>query len=131
MVVAGVPEPRADHAQAIAEMALRMIETVERINREQGAPFAARIGIHSGPVVAGIIGTHRFVYDVWGDTVNLASRLESLSEVNRIQVSEATAALLAESFELEDRGKIGIKGKGRQQTYFLTAAKPATAKVEP
>jgi len=130
MVVAGVPEPRADHAQAIAEMALRMIETVERTNREQGAPFTARIGIHSGPVVAGIIGTHRFVYDVWGDTVNLASRLETLSETNRIQVSEATAALLAEGFELEDRGKIRIKGKGRQHTYFLTAAKPATVRAD-
>ena len=129
MVVAGVPEPRADHAQAIAEMALRMIETVERSKREGGAPFTARIGIHSGPVVAGIIGTHRFVYDVWGDTVNLASRLETLSEANRIQVSEATAALLAEGFELEARGKIAIKGKGKQNAYFLNAAKPATVKA--
>jgi len=130
MVVAGVPEPRADHAQALAEMGLRMIETVERSKRESGAPFTARIGIHSGPVVAGIIGTHRFVYDVWGDTVNLASRLESLSEPNRIQISKATAALLAEGFELEDRGKITIKGKGRQNAYFLNAAKPASVRVD-
>ena len=129
MVVSGVPEPRADHAPAIAEMALRMIETVERAKREGGAPFTARIGIHSGPVVAGIIGTHRFLYDVWGDTVNLASRLETLSEANRIQVSEATAALLAEGFELEPRGRIAIKGKGRQNAFFLNAAKPATVKA--
>ncbi len=130
MVAAGVPEPRADHAQAIAEMALRMIETVERSRPEQGAPFTARIGIHSGPVVAGIIGTHRFVYDVWGDTVNLASRLEASSEANRIQVSEATAALLGDGFELEPRGRIAIKGKGRQTTYFLNAIQPATVKID-
>lgn len=129
MVVAGVPEPRPDHAQAIAEMALRMIETVDRSKREGGTAFTARIGIHSGPVVAGIIGTHRFLYDVWGDTVNLASRLETLSEPNRIQISEATAALLGASFELEPRGKIAIKGKGRQNAYFLNAAKPATVKA--
>jgi class 3 adenylate cyclase len=129
MVVAGVPEPRADHAQAIAEMGLRMIACVDRAKRAHGAPFAARIGIHSGPVVAGIIGTHRFVYDVWGDTVNLASRLESLSEANRIQVSEATAALLADGYELEARGKIAIKGKGQQTAYFLNATNPATAKA--
>jgi len=130
MVVAGVPEPRADHAQAIAEMGLRMIAAVERAKREQGAPFTARIGIHSGPVVAGIIGTHRFVYDVWGDTVNLASRLETLSEANRIQVSAATAALLADGFELEPRGQIAIKGKGRQNAFFLNAAKPVTVKTD-
>jgi class 3 adenylate cyclase len=80
-------------------------------------------------VVAGIIGTHRFVYDVWGDTVNLASRLESHGEPNRVQVSEATAALLGDRFELEARGQIAIKGKGKQTTYFLNAAKPATAKA--
>jgi len=129
MVVAGVPEPRADHAPAIAEMALRMIETVATAKHEHGAPFTARIGIHSGPVVAGIIGTHRFVYDVWGDTVNLASRLESHSEPNRIQVSEATAALLGDRFELEARGQIAIKGKGKQTTYFLNAADPADVKA--
>jgi class 3 adenylate cyclase len=127
MVVACVPEPRPDHAQAIAEMGLRMVEVVERAKRELGTPFEARIGIHSGPVVAGIIGTHRFVYDVWGDTVNLASRLESHGLANRIQVSEATARLLADGFELKPRGTIAVKGKGKLKTYFLNAAKPAPA----
>lgn len=123
MVVAGVPEPRADHARAIAEMGLRMIETVARARDAHGAPFSARVGIHSGPVVAGIIGTHRFLYDVWGDTVNLASRLEALSAPDRIHVSEATAALLGEGFELEPRGPLSVKGKGKQATYFLNAGK--------
>jgi class 3 adenylate cyclase len=131
MVVAGVPEPRADHAQAIAEMALRMIETVKRANRELETPFKARIGIHSGPVVAGIIGTHRFLYDVWGDTVNVASRLESNSRANRIQVSRTTAGHLEGDFVLEPRGTVGIKGKGRLETYFLNAAKTASIEAGP
>jgi class 3 adenylate cyclase len=130
MVAAGVPEPRPDHARAIAEMGLRMVAVVARARRELGTPFEARIGIHSGPVVAGIIGTHRFVYDVWGDTVNLASRLESHGLANRIQVSEATAHLLADGFELEPRGTIAVKGKGKLKTYFLNAAKPAAASAE-
>ena len=130
MVVAGVPEPRPDHAQAIAEMGLRMVEVVEHAKRDLGTPFEARIGIHSGPVVAGIIGTHRFLYDVWGDTVNLASRLESHGLANRIQVSETTARLLADGFELEPRGIITVKGKGKLKTYFLNAAKPAPVAAE-
>jgi len=81
--------------------------------------FQARIGIHSGPVVAGIIGTHRFVYDVWGDTVNVASRLEASSLANRIQISESTLALLGGAFDVEPRGEIELKGKGRMNTFFL------------
>jgi class 3 adenylate cyclase len=122
MVVAGLPEPRPDHAQAIARMALAMMEIVERGNRIMQHPFKARIGIHTGPVVAGIIGTHRFVYDVWGDTVNMASRLESHSLANRIQISEATAARLSDGFQLEARGAIAVKGKGKLKTFFLNAA---------
>ena len=127
MVVAGAPEPRADHARAIAEMALRMMRTVTRQTRDLGTPFRARIGIDSGPVVAGIIGTHRFLYDVWGDTVNVASRLEQLSPAGRVQVSERTARLLADSFELEARGTINVKGKGQLKTFFLTG--PGQSKV--
>jgi len=129
MVVAGVPEPRPDHAQAIAEMGLRMIEAVDRAKRDLGTPFKARIGIHSGPVVAGIIGTHRFVYDVWGDTVNVASRLESHGLANRVQVSEATARLIEDSFDLEPRGTISVKGKGKMKTFFLKAAKTTPAET--
>ncbi len=131
MVVAGVPEPRPDHARAVADMALRMVETVERANRDLGTSFKARIGVHSGPVVAGIIGTHRFLYDVWGDTVNVASRLESYSLANRIQVSEATARLLAEGYELEPRGAVSVKGKGKLETFFLNAPRTAPAERAP
>ncbi len=122
MVVAGVPDPRPDHAEVIARTGLGMIETLERVNRTSEHPLKMRIGIHSGPVVAGIIGTHRFVYDVWGDTVNLASRLEANSLPNRIQISGATAGMLANGFDLEPRGGIEVKGKGRQETFFLKSA---------
>lgn len=127
MVAAGVPEPRPDHAHAIATMALRMVEVVDRLNSDHETPFKIRIGIDSGPVVAGIVGTHRFLYDVWGNTVNVASRLESLSEPNRIQISENTAALLGTSFRTEARDTIAVKGKGLMQTHFLTAASGETA----
>ena len=82
-------------------------------------------------MVAGIIGTHRFVYDVWGDTVNVASRLESHGLANRVQVSEATARLIEDSFDLEPRGTISVKGKGKMKTFFLNAAKAAPAKAAP
>ncbi|MDP6815281.1 MAG: adenylate/guanylate cyclase domain-containing protein [Alphaproteobacteria bacterium] len=119
MVVAGMPQPRDDHAKAVARMAQGMIETLEKVNADVGQSFRARIGIHSGPVVAGIVGTHRFVYDVWGDTVNVASRLEAASLPNRVQVSEVTAGLLGRDFGLDPRGDIEIKGKGRMKTFFL------------
>ena len=121
MVVAGMPQPRADHAEAAARMALGMIKVLEKVNAEIGQTFQARIGIHSGPVVAGIIGTHRFVYDVWGDTVNVASRLEGGSLANRIQISEITAGLLGAGFDSEARGEIEVKGKGRMSTFFLNS----------
>jgi adenylate cyclase len=121
MAVAGVPVPRADHRQAIAHMALGMIERLTRVNREFGSPLRVRIGIHSGPVVAGIIGTHRFLYDVWGDTVNVASRLESQSLPNRVHASQEAARGLAGAFALEPRGTIDVKGKGALETFFVGA----------
>ena len=129
MVVAGLPEPRPDHAEAVARTALGMIDALEHVNRDFRRPRKIRIGIHSGPVVAGIIGTHRFVYDVWGDTVNVASRLESHGVANRVQISEATAKRLADRFAIEPRGAIQVKGKGRLKTFFLNAAEPRPAKA--
>jgi adenylate cyclase len=119
MVAGGLPEPRADHAHAVADMALAMIETVERMNCELPIALQMRIGIHSGDVVAGIIGTHKFAYDIWGDAVNIASRMESHSLPNRIQISTATHRHLYESFRLEPHGSVDIKGKGPMETYFL------------
>ncbi len=119
MAAAGVPEPRADHGGAIARMALGMIDRLHRVNSDLGCPLQIRIGIHSGPVIAGIIGTHRFIYDLWGDTVNVASRLEAYSLPNRIHVSEETARILAGAFVLEPRGSVDMQGRGRLETYFL------------
>jgi class 3 adenylate cyclase/CheY-like chemotaxis protein len=123
MVVAGLPEPRLDHAPAVAEMALGMIDALEDVNSSADVACRMRIGIHSGPVVAGIIGTHRFLYDVWGDTVNVASHLESGCPPNRIQVSETTREALASNFELAPRGSVEIKGKGQLHTFFLNGRK--------
>ena len=119
MVVAGVPERRSDHAEVVAEMALRMTAGLDALNADSQTALQIRIGIHSGPVVAGIIGTHRFLYDVWGDTVNVASRLESHGVPSEIQVSEATAKLIGKHFELQERGLIRVKGKGSLKTYFV------------
>jgi len=120
MAVAGLPDPNPDGLAAIAKMALGMIDRLGRVNSHFGWPLQIRIGIHSGPVVAGIIGTHRFIYDVWGDTVNVASRLEAYSLPNRIHVSQDTARHLVGPFALEPRGSIDVKGKGKLETFFLS-----------
>ncbi len=119
MAVAGVPEPIADHAVAMAHMAVDMLEAVHGYARANGIELDIRIGIHSGSVVAGVIGTKKFIYDLWGDTVNTASRMESHGVPGRVQVSEFTAKALGDQFELEDRGTVDIKGKGQMHTYLL------------
>ena len=119
MVVAGLPEPRADHAQAIARLSLAMVAATEAAARETGESLQIRIGVHSGAVVAGVIGQKKFAYDIWGDTVNVAARMESHGEPGKVQVSAATAGSLAGEFELEHRGEIQIKGKGPMQAFFL------------
>jgi class 3 adenylate cyclase len=119
MAAAGIPEAQPDHAVRIAELATRMLETVNNIAAATALNLQARIGVHSGPIIAGVIGTHKFAYDIWGDTVNTASRMESHSLPGRIQVSAATRSLLAGRFSLERRGSIVVKGKGTMETFFL------------
>jgi adenylate cyclase len=123
MAAAGLPLPRPDHAEVIADFALAMLVALERVNATAEVPFQMRIGIHTGPVVAGVIGSHRFLYDIWGDTVNLASRLESHGLPARIHVSPQTSQLLASRYELEPRGLINLRGIGKIKTSFLIGRK--------
>jgi class 3 adenylate cyclase len=119
MVVGGLPEPRPDHAEAVAEMALAMREEAGRHLDPAGRPLQVRIGIDSGPVVAGVIGTAKFSYDLWGDTVNMASRMESTGVPGCIQVTERTCRRLRGRYRLERRGPVQVKGKGELVTWFL------------
>jgi adenylate cyclase len=122
MVVGGLPTPRPDHAEAIAEMALDMQKEIQ-FKAENGEPLRIRIGIHTGPVVAGIIGTRKFSYDLWGDTVNTASRMESHGLSGGIQVTATTYECLRDKYLFEKRGMIQVKSKGEMMTYLLLGRK--------
>ncbi|MEK6328752.1 MAG: adenylate/guanylate cyclase domain-containing protein [Actinomycetota bacterium] len=124
MVAAGIPLPCDDHAEAIAEMALAMRPEAARCAVESGRPLEIRIGIDSGPVVAGVIGRAKFIYDLWGDTVNTASRMESHAAPGTIQVTERVHERLRDRYDLRPRGTIEVKGKGPMTTYLLVGRRP-------
>jgi guanylate cyclase len=126
MVAAGVPTPRTDHAQVIARMALDMREAMRSEHGVGHLGLEVRIGVNSGPVVAGVIGRKRFLYDLWGDAVNIASRMETSGTPGQIQVTGATYELLRDEFELEPRGTVPIKGKGDVETWYLVGRRPGS-----
>ncbi|MDW8202584.1 MAG: adenylate/guanylate cyclase domain-containing protein [Cyanobacteriota bacterium SKYGB_h_bin112] len=119
MVVGGLPKPRADHAESIADMALDMRSAMTHFTTPQGQPLSLRIGINTGAVVAGVIGKKKFIYDLWGDTVNIASRMESQGAAGGIQVTAATYERLKDKYLFETRGSVLVKGRGKMTTYWL------------
>jgi adenylate cyclase len=122
MVALGLLEERPDQAEAAAGLAQAMMSAVDAIARDTLVPIALRIGLHTGPAIAGVIGRKKFSYDVWGNTVNIASRMESHGRAGKIHLTQSVADLLAGRFALEDRGEIDIKGSGRMRTFFLGPA---------
>jgi adenylate cyclase len=129
MVVSGVPTPRPDHTEALARLALDMRAAAADLTDRHGRSVPVRIGIATGPVVAGVVGTHKFFYDVWGDAVNVASRMESTGTEGQIQVSADAYQRLDHDFALEERGEIDVKGKGRMRTWYLIGPKPNGAQI--
>jgi adenylate cyclase len=130
MLVGGVPEPRADHAVAVVQAGFAMLEAMAEINRQHGTQLQIRVGVNSGPVVAGVIGMHKFTYDLWGNTVNIASRMESTGTPGRIHVSPSTALLLGQRFALEARGSVSVKGIGELDTFFVHVPSPQGVALE-
>ena len=123
MVAAGLPIPRPDHAEAIADMALAMQKVIRQFRNQSGEQLHIRIGINTGIVVAGVIGKKKFIYDLWGDTVNTASRMESHGEPDEIQVTEVTYQHIKDTYDLIQRGRVMVKGKGEMNTYWLIGKK--------
>lgn len=127
MAAAGVPVPLGDHAVRAAHASLDMVDAVERFNERSGHALQVRIGVATGPVVAGVIGRRMYLYDVWGDAVNTASRMESHGVAGRVQVAESTQRLLGEPFLLEERGVLEVEGKGELKAWFLGGRSGASA----
>jgi class 3 adenylate cyclase len=117
-------EAHAAHAEDVADMGLAIIDEVERLGRERGFPLQIRVGMNVGPAVAGVIGLKKFIYDVWGDTVNTASRMESTGVPGRVQVTPETHERLRDRFAFERRGPIQVKGKGAIETWLLVGRRP-------
>jgi len=128
MVAGGLPAPRHDHADAVASMGFAMLRAVREFNARRGETLAIRVGIHSGPVVAGVIGKRKFVYDMWGDTVNTASRMESHGVANAIHITDDCRRQLGDKFQFTSRGMMEIKGKGAMETWLIDEpVEPATS----
>lgn len=126
MAVSGVPEPTRDHARRAASLALDMRETVAGSPVVEGLGLELRIGINSGPVVAGVIGSKRFLYDLWGDAVNTASRMESHGSPGEFQITRATYDLLKDEFVCTPRGTVDVKGKGAMETWYVVGPREAS-----
>jgi adenylate cyclase len=130
MAVAGVPVPAGDHATRAAHLSLDMVDTLERFNERSGHALQVRVGVASGAVVAGVIGKRLYVYDVWGDAVTIASRMESHGVAGRVQVSDSTRRLLGAPFLLEERGALAVEGKGEIKTWFVSGRNPTDGRQQ-
>ena len=130
MVVSGVPQPRPDHVEALADFAVEMADAARGLKDPHGQSVPLRVGMACGPVVAGVVGSRRFFYDVWGDAVNVASRMESTDSVGRIQVPEDVYQHLKDDFVLQERGRIEVKGKGVMRTWYLIGRKAAQVSTD-
>ena len=131
VVAAGIPAARTDHVEAIAALALDMQDELERFNQGYNTSIRMRIGISTGPIVAGVIGRKKFAYDLWGVTVNIASRLEAMGAAGGIQVSESTYERLKESFHFEKKHTVNIRGRGEVAAYWLRRDQPARSRLSP
>src|SRR4030088_1675276 len=120
MAALGLPVPRPNHARIAAKLALDLVSAAQRLQSSLPVPFLIRVGVHSGPVMAGVIGTRKFAYDVWGDTVNIASRIEAASQPNRVLISAATAKHLERDFKLDGPHKIETKEHRIVETFFIS-----------